>query len=674
MSTPSRFEGLRDEIATVLAELVAAAHKRGATATLDRLNAAGQRLREAPLTVVVCGEFKRGKSSLLNALLEEQPPLFPVNARVATSVVTAVSYAAEESIDVTLDTGTGVETRRIARAEIADYATEAANPDNAKRARAIEVRTPNQRLAGGLRIVDTPGVGGVFADHTAVTMGFLPRADAIVFVCDFTQPLLASELEFLRQAAQAASVAGDLGALLFVVTKADLAGAGERAEMMANTTAKLAAVTGEAAETLTVVPVSSLAKLDYLADGDPQDLADSGFEQLDAELAATVERRRAKLILGTALADADAAAQALLRPLDDERAALEAGTKQKLAELRAQAAQRQSELAALGKSQAGWRAELARGMQGIGRDLQREARRRLADVWHRCDNEYLYNQGYLDDPDQLVERLVADVALIAGSLGELAENRAAEVMREFARTHGLELDHPAIGALPPPRVPSITVTGGLGQLSAEGRGWEKVKQFSQGGGVGATIGSIVGGLIGMIGGPPGATIGAFIGGSIAGLAGGTRSVKTAVQRQRHHDAAARRHSIRAELAPLRSSQQFDMDENLEVLVHNLVIGVAAELDSRIAQEQESLADATARLGEAQKATASEATARRAELDREKAPLVRARDRITRIAARTARLGERLACPAPTAHPRPAPVAAAPSPAAAGDESADWADD
>src|SRR6476659_1887250 len=117
MSTPARFEVLRDEIATVLAELVAAAHKRGATATLDRLNAAGQRLREAPLTVVVCGEFKRGKSSLLNALLEEQPPLFPVNARVATSVVTAVSYAAEESIDVTLETGTGVETRRIARAE-----------------------------------------------------------------------------------------------------------------------------------------------------------------------------------------------------------------------------------------------------------------------------------------------------------------------------------------------------------------------------------------------------------------------------------------------------------------------------------------------------------------------------------------------------------------------------
>ncbi len=638
---PEGFESLRDEVLGHIANLATIARAREADTAAGRLEAAERRLREALLTVVVCGEFKRGKSSLLNALLEESPPLFPVNARVATSVVTAVSWAEKETIEVTLDTGGGmVETRRIDRSEIVEYATEAGNPENTKRARAINVQTPNPRLSGGLTIVDTPGVGGVFADHTAVTMGFLPRADAVVFVCDFTQPLLASELDFLRQAASAAQISGDLGALLFVITKADVAGDAERAEMLANTGTKLAEVTGESVESLTILPVSSLAKLDYLADGDSRDLADSGFERLDTELAATVERRRAKLILGAALIDADAAVCGLLRPLDDERAALEAGTKQKLDELKVQATQRQGELAALRQGQAGWRADLRRGMQGVGKDLQRDARLRLAEVWHRCDNVYLYTSSYLVDPEQLVERLVADVALIAGSLGELAEQKAAQVLREFAASNGLQLSNPAIGALPPPRVPSITVTGELGKRSIEGRGWEKTRQFSQGGSVGGSLGALIGGVIGLIGGPPGAMIGAFIGATIGGIAGGSTSVKTAAERHRHADEQIRRNSIRSELGPLRTAQQFDMDANLDRLIDNLIVAVVGELDGRLAQEQESIADALKRLADTQKATTAEAAARRDALNDEQAPLVRIRDRLSAIATATARLGER----------------------------------
>ena len=88
----------------------------------------------------------------------------------------------------------------------------------------MRIGTPHPLLADGLVLVDTPGVGGVFRGHTAATMAFLPSADAIIFVSDFTQPILRSELDFLRLAAAAVRSVGDDDPLLFVMTKSDLVG------------------------------------------------------------------------------------------------------------------------------------------------------------------------------------------------------------------------------------------------------------------------------------------------------------------------------------------------------------------------------------------------------------------------------------------------------------------
>src|SRR5512135_3221725 len=117
------FDSLRSEVLAVFPELLGAARQRGASSSVARLTAARTRLLDGRLSVVVCGEFKRGKSQLLNALLEE-PGLFPVDAYVATSLVTTVSYGSQETVVVSLDDGRGgVERREISRGEIAEYAT-----------------------------------------------------------------------------------------------------------------------------------------------------------------------------------------------------------------------------------------------------------------------------------------------------------------------------------------------------------------------------------------------------------------------------------------------------------------------------------------------------------------------------------------------------------------------
>ena len=72
----------------------------------------------------------------------------------------------------------------------ADYASEAGNPGNAA-AGAIRrgIGVPSPVLAGGLVLVDTPGVGGLGSVHSAITMAALPMADAVLFVTDASQEL-----------------------------------------------------------------------------------------------------------------------------------------------------------------------------------------------------------------------------------------------------------------------------------------------------------------------------------------------------------------------------------------------------------------------------------------------------------------------------------------------------
>ena len=204
----SSYGALRDSALLLFVALRDIADRRGAELVAARAEAAAVRLKHDSLTVVVCGEFKRGKSSLLNALLDEPEPLFPVDARVATSAVTVVSWAATENVVVELlGPGGDVAQRDIDRADIASYVTETGRPEGVAVA-AVRIGTPHPLLASGLVLVDTPGVGGVFSAHTAATMAFLPSADAIVFVADFTQPILRSELEFLRLAAAAVRAVG----------------------------------------------------------------------------------------------------------------------------------------------------------------------------------------------------------------------------------------------------------------------------------------------------------------------------------------------------------------------------------------------------------------------------------------------------------------------------------
>jgi predicted GTPase len=174
-----------------------------------RLQQTRARLLDEQVRVLVVGEFKQGKSLLVNGLVTA--PVCPVHDDVATSVPTVVRHASNpvaalvRLLDKEGDDDPSQ--RRTERIEVpidklADHVSESRNPGNRERWSYAEVGLPRPILTGGLELVDTPGVGGLNSVHGAATMAMLPSADAVLLVSDASQEYTRPELEFLSQAAK----------------------------------------------------------------------------------------------------------------------------------------------------------------------------------------------------------------------------------------------------------------------------------------------------------------------------------------------------------------------------------------------------------------------------------------------------------------------------------------
>ncbi len=165
----------------------------------ERLSSARRLLSDSTVMVHVVGEFKQGKSSLVNALL--MAPICPVDDDIATAVSTEVRYAEQVSASASFESleGSGgagwAET--ISPSEIAAYVSEAGNPGNCRRLRSVTVGIDRPLLASGLVLVDTPGVGGLGSIQNAAALSTLPQSHAVLFVSDASQELTAAELRFL---------------------------------------------------------------------------------------------------------------------------------------------------------------------------------------------------------------------------------------------------------------------------------------------------------------------------------------------------------------------------------------------------------------------------------------------------------------------------------------------
>ena len=196
-------------LARALDTLAEVAGRLGAAEVAEQVAEAAGRLQALVLEVAVVGEFKRGKSSLINALLGRQ--VLPVGVLPLTAVPTVLERG-QEGLLVEYADG---RRERHPLDRIARFVTEDANPANTLGVARVTAQLHAPLLDEGVRLVDTPGVGSVHDHNTRTTDVYLPSLDAAVLVAAADPPISKAERAFLERVAEHAV------RLFVVLNKAD---------------------------------------------------------------------------------------------------------------------------------------------------------------------------------------------------------------------------------------------------------------------------------------------------------------------------------------------------------------------------------------------------------------------------------------------------------------------
>lgn len=320
------FTEAKAQVATALSQLTDLFTQRGQAALLWRVCALADKLASEQFNLVVLGQFKRGKSTLINALLGAD--LVPTAVVPLTSIVTIIQHGPQPHAVVRFLDGRTLE---IDIAALALYSTERDNPDNVKGVAQVEVAFPSPCLSSGVRLVDTPGVGSVYASNTGTTYDYLPQADAAVVVLAADQPISQAELDFLHTAGQHA------GKCFFVLNKIDTLSAPELQESLEFSARVIAASLG--AEVM-VYPLSARTACQARLRCDPAGLEASRLPAFEHALAEFLLRAKGTTLLSTTRARARRLVTEALEATDLELAALRLPTEvlaQRLEAFRAKA-------------------------------------------------------------------------------------------------------------------------------------------------------------------------------------------------------------------------------------------------------------------------------------------------------------------------------------------------
>lgn len=194
-----QIEGIRHQAVAVLDDLIAKAGEFELADPPPALEWHRQKLRENTYKILVVGEAKRGKSTFVNALIGRD--LLPTDVDVATSQVYNVRPSEREAYRVRYEDGSAWE---ITLEELPRYGSQmkydaGAVPSSEEIIRWIELDVPIRFLPEGVSILDTPGLGALYAGHARITHRFVPEADAVIFVLESGQPIVDADLKFIEQ-------------------------------------------------------------------------------------------------------------------------------------------------------------------------------------------------------------------------------------------------------------------------------------------------------------------------------------------------------------------------------------------------------------------------------------------------------------------------------------------
>jgi len=217
VSSASIHSGDIVDVAGKLTRLADLASEFGSERVAEEAKHLAERLTEGRFYVACIGQFKRGKSTLLNALVGD--PVLPTGVVPITTVPTVLRYGDTRTARVRFQGGSWTD---VTPEELIEYVSEENNPENAKNVAGVEVFLPSPLLADGMCFVDTPGLGSIFAGNTAATQAFVPQIDAAIIVVGADPPIAGEEMTLVEE------VSKHVRQLIVVLNKADRATEAER--------------------------------------------------------------------------------------------------------------------------------------------------------------------------------------------------------------------------------------------------------------------------------------------------------------------------------------------------------------------------------------------------------------------------------------------------------------
>jgi GTP-binding protein EngB required for normal cell division len=309
-----------DEAATLLASCVPPG-----SSLLSRLDQLRDRLAHQRLQLAVLGQFKRGKSTFINALLGA--PLLPTAVIPLTAIATFIASRDSPLVRIHFKNDQAIEEFVDEEPDLIHdflfrFVSEEANPENRLGVERVELFYPAPLLAGGTVLIDTPGIGSTLHHNTEAALQVLPECDAALFIVSADPPITEIELDYLRQInTKAAHV-------FIVINKIDYLATDERASIIDF----LRRVLHETAilddPTAPIFCVSSREALHARRTGDVGALERSGIGEIEQHLVRSLAIKKTRFLeggiqkksvdlLGQAGTEIKLRVQALTTPLAD---------------------------------------------------------------------------------------------------------------------------------------------------------------------------------------------------------------------------------------------------------------------------------------------------------------------------------------------------------------------
>lgn len=237
-----------------------------------------ERLLTGQFRLAVLGQFKRGKSTLLNALLGEN--LLPTDILPVTAIPTFISFSDTISARVHIAGRSGpINFKPSDHQSLADflsvYVTESGNPNNQQQVERVEIGHPARLLQQGIVLIDTPGIGSTHRHNTEVAYQILPQCDAALFLVSPDPPITEVELDYLKEICQ------QLPRTFYLLNKIDFLSEKERVTSLKFLADQLSPLLNGVPQ---ILPVSARKGLEARLADDQNGWEKSGMGQVDQNL------------------------------------------------------------------------------------------------------------------------------------------------------------------------------------------------------------------------------------------------------------------------------------------------------------------------------------------------------------------------------------------------------